>query len=156
MIVRMGSHPVSRSIAAACALAATAFLLAGCGGSDSADAVETTDAVATTTVAEPVTTTAEATTTEPTTAGPTTIDIIVKDGVPDGGIKRATVAKGDHVVLVVHSDIEDEVHLHGYNFAADVPAGGVARIEFVADVPGRFEVELEQRGVKIADLTVTP
>jgi hypothetical protein len=52
--------------------------------------------------------------------------------------------------------VDDEVHLHGYNLAADVAAGGVARIDFVATVPGRFEAELEQRGVQIADLTVTP
>jgi hypothetical protein len=65
------------------------------------------------------------------------------------------VAKGDKVVLVVRSDVADEIHLHGYNLSADVTAGGVARIPFVATVPGRFEAELEQRGVKIADLTVT-
>ena len=86
----------------------------------------------------------------------TTITIVVKNAAPDGGIQRATVEKGDTVALVVHSDVDDEVHLHGYNFAADVAAGGVATIDFVADVPGRFEAELEQRGVKIADLTVTP
>jgi hypothetical protein len=27
---------------------------------------------------------------------------------------------------------------------------------FTADIAGRFEVELEERGVQIADLTVTP
>ena len=31
-----------------------------------------------------------------------------------------------------------------------------ARIEFTADVPGRFEIELEERGVQIAELTVEP
>ena len=81
---------------------------------------------------------------------------MLKNAAPEGGIKRVTVAKGDDVALVVHSDVDDEVHLHGYNLATDVAAGGVGRIEFVASVPGRFEAELEQRGVKIAELTVTP
>ena len=150
----------SRSLAAVAALVAAVLLVAGCGG-DSTDAAPTTETIATTTAPEPVTTTATTTTTtapEPTTTpdGAKTITIVVKNAAPEGGIKRATVKKGDSVNLVIHSDVEDEVHLHGYNFSADVAAGGVATIHFVANVPGRFEAELEQRGVKIADLTVTP
>ena len=83
----------------------------------------TTDTVATTTAPEPVTTTG--TTTAPgttTTAdGTTTITIVVKNAAPDGGIKHATVAKGDTVVSVVHSDVDDEVHLHGYNLRLTLP-----------------------------------
>ncbi len=69
---------------------------------------------------------------------------------------RETVAQGDRVVLVVASDVADEVHLHGYDLSRNVAAGGKARIEFKTTIPGRFEVELEQRGVQIADLTVEP
>ena len=152
----------SRSLAAVAALVALVLLVAGCGG-DSTDAAPTTETVATTTAPDPVTTTATtttATTTEPEPAttpdGAKTITIVVKNAAPEGGIKRATVKKGDSVNLVIHSDVEDEIHLHGYNFSADVAAGGTATIHFVANVPGRFEAELEQRGVKIADLTVTP
>ena len=155
MIVQVSTRPRARSLGAVATLAAAA-LLAGCGG-DSNEAAATTDTVATT-VPEAVTmttgtNTAPATTT---TAGPTTITIVVENAAPAGGIKRATVAKGDNVVLVVHSDVADEIHLHGYNLSTDVAAGGVGRIRFVATVPGRFEAELEQRGVQIADLTVTP
>jgi hypothetical protein len=69
---------------------------------------------------------------------------------------RKTVDKGDRVVLVVTSDVADHVHLHGYDITRDVAAGGTARLPFRATLPGRFEVELENRGVKIADLTVEP
>ena len=48
------------------------------------------------------------------------------------------------------------MHLHGYDIMRDVAAGGTARIRFKATLPGRFEVELEDRGVPIADLTVQP
>ena len=58
------------------------------------------------------------------------------------------------VVLVVISDTEDEVHLHGYDISRDVAVGGTARVSFVAKIPGRFEVELEQSGVQLAELTV--
>lgn|SRR5689334_3158340 len=153
VLVRVSAR--SRLVVGLAALAGAALLLSGCGG-DSTDAAGTTQTV-TTTVPEPVTTTATTTAPETTTpAGAKTITIVVENAAPAGGIKRATVAKGDSVVLVVRSDVADEVHLHGYNLSTDVPAGGVGRIRFVATVPGRFEAELEQRGVQIADLTVTP
>jgi hypothetical protein len=136
-------------LASACLLAVT--VIAGC-GSDDGTSTETTD---TTTVA---TTTTETTTTEttPPPAGPTEIRIVVVNGAPKGGIVREKVDKDDRVVLVVKSDVADEIHLHGYDVSRDVEAGGTARLPFKATIPGRFEVELEERGVQIADITVTP
>ena len=128
-------------LACACLLAATA--LAGCGSSDNSTATTTTE----TATSEETTATTEA-------AKPTVVSIVVVDGQPQGGIVRQTVSKGDRVVIVVKSDVADEIHLHGYDRSTDVTAGGPARLPFTADVPGRFEVELESRGVQIADLTV--
>ncbi len=59
-------------------------------------------------------------------------------------------------MLVVRADVSDHVHLHGYDLMADVAPGAPARLRFTADVPGRFEVELEDLGVPIADLQVRP
>jgi hypothetical protein len=67
---------------------------------------------------------------------------------------REEVEKGDKVVLVVTSDVADEVHLHGYDISRDIAAGGTVRLPFKATIPGRFEAELESRGVQIADITV--
>lgn len=102
-------------------------------------------------------TTSETTTTTTTTqpeVAPTEVHITVVDGQPEGGIVRETVDEGDRVVLVVSSDVADEIHLHGYDLSRDVAAGAAARLAFTATLPGRFEVELEQRGTQIADLTV--
>jgi hypothetical protein len=126
-------------LACACLLAATA--LAGCGSNDNSSATTTE-----------TTTTGETTAT--TEAEATTVNIVVVNGQPKGGIVRQTVSKGDRVVIVVKSDVADEIHLHGYDKHTDVTAGGTARLPFTADLPGRFEVELESRGVQIADLTV--
>jgi nitrous oxide reductase len=87
---------------------------------------------------------------------PTVVRIVIENGAPKGGIVRQTVDKGDLVLLVVQSDVADEIHLHGYDISRDVAAGGTARITFTATLPGRFEVELEDHGVQIADLTVEP
>lgn len=127
-----------------------AFALVGCGGDDS-DAVSTT--TVTTTGAEPPTTTE---TTEPTPTPPATVRIRVVDGAPRGGIVRETVDQGDRVVITVTSDVADEVHLHGYDVSRPVSAGGTVRLRFRATIPGRFEVELEERGVPIGELTVQP
>ena len=67
-----------------------------------------------------------------------------------------TVRKPQRVELVVHSDVADEVHVHGYDLMRDVAPGSPARIGFAATIPGRFEIELEGRGVQIAELTVNP
>ena len=131
-------------LACACLLAVAA--LAGCGsGGDSTAA--STDTTTTTGTSTETTTTTEV-------AKPTIVRITVVDGAPQGGIVRKTVSKGDKVVLVVKSDVADEIHLHGYDKSTDVTAGGTARLPFTATLPGRFEVELESRGVQIADLTV--
>ena len=52
------------------------------------------------------------------------------------------------------SAVGDEVHVHGYDLSRDVAPGAPARIAFPATIPGRFEIELEDRGVQIAELTV--
>jgi hypothetical protein len=132
------------------------FGLASCGGDDDGDATESTRTQPTipTTTDTTTTTTTTQTTTE--VEQPTFVRVRVVGGVPKGGIVRETVTKGDRVVLVVTSDVADHVHLHGYDIMRDVAAGGTARIRFRATLPGRFEVELEDRGVPIADLTVEP
>jgi hypothetical protein len=126
-----------------------ALPLAGC-GDDETTPTTTTEPTTTTTTTEPPTTT----TTPP--PGPTAVRVRVVGGVPEGGIVRETVSKGDRVVIVVTSDVSDHVHLHGYDIMRDVAPGQIARLPFRATVPGRFEVELEDRELQIADITVTP
>lgn len=130
-----------------------ALALAGCGGDDEASPTTTATTTETT---ETQPTQPAPTTTEEEPPGPKVVRVVVANGVPKGGIVRAKVKKGDRVVLVVTSDVADEVHLHGYDLSLDVAAGGTVRIRFRATVPGRFEVELEERGLQIADITVEP
>ena len=93
-----------------------------------------------------------------TTAVPkgTELVVTIRGGEPVDGIVRAEAKKGDPVVVIVRSDVADEVHVHGYDLMADVAPGEPVRIEFTADLTGRFEIELEDRGKQIAQLTVLP
>jgi hypothetical protein len=100
---------------------------------------------------EPSTTTAP----EPTTTvSSTTVDVEVVDGKVTGGMKRVEVPLGDTVRLSVRSDVADEVHVHGYDESAHIDAGGGIILTFVADVPGVFEVELEERKIALVELEV--
>ena len=120
---------------------------------DDNDAASATTAV--TTSAATTTEAAPATTTEAAPA-PVQVDVVVVGGEPQGGIVRESVDLDSAVVLTVTSDVADEVHVHGYDLMADVAPGAPATIRFTADAPGRFENELENTGVQIAELEVRP
>ena len=136
---------MKRAIASASVLAAV-LALSACGGGGGASSQTT----------ETTTETTQASTTSGTTTQTqaTKMTIVVVGGVPKGGITRATVHQGDRVVVAVTSDVSDEVHVHGYDLKANVAPGKPARISFEANIPGRFDIELERRSLQIGDLTV--
>ena len=127
--------------------------LAACGGDDDAGSTTTTE---TQTEAQPPPPPPEPPPPPPAPAEPTTVRVTVVGGVPKGGVVRESTDKGGRVVVLVTSDVSDEVHVHGYDLMSDVAPGSPARIAFHATIPGRFEIELEDRGVQIAELTVNP
>jgi hypothetical protein len=82
--------------------------------------------------------------------------IVVEGGEPRGGVAKLSYTKGDTVRLEIRSDIDEHVHVHGYDLFEDVPAGGKAKFSFAADIDGVFEIELEDSAVELAQLTVKP
>lgn len=118
-------------------------------GDDEADpgAVPTTQAAATTVA----TTESAETTTEP-----APISIRVEKGEPVGGPAEIEVRKNDVVRFVVVSDVDDEIHVHGYDISKSVGPGQRAWFRFDAEIEGIFEIELEGRAVEIATLVVRP
>ena len=153
-LLRVISRRRTAVAVSALALVGAGVLLASCGGDENGE-VATTDTTTTETTTTDITTT-ETTTTPPPPPKPTMIRIVVVNGAPKGGIVRETVDEGDRVVLIVRSDVSDHVHLHGYDIMRDVSPGRTARLPFRATIPGRFEVELEDRAAQIADITVQP
>ena len=93
------------------------------------------------------------TTTEP--EGPGRVRISFLNGEVNGP-RRPQFTVGDRVVLIVRADVEDEVHVHGYDLMDDVAPDNPARISFTADSEGRFEVELEDRHLPLTELFVEP
>ena len=84
---------------------------------------------------------------------PAMVRLVVPDGKPVGAIRNVTVAKGRRIVLIVTSDVPDEVHLHGYDLRRNVAAGETVRLPFTATIVGTVEVELESRGLPLARIT---
>ena len=89
-------------------------------------------------------------------AGSKPVQITVKGAKPVGGVKDITVKKGQRVRFTVKSDVADEIHVHGYNFKKDVPAGGKVSFDFPATIDGIFVIELENHRQQIAQLRVNP
>jgi hypothetical protein len=67
---------------------------------------------------------------------------------------RVDVPLGHRVRVQVDSDVSDEVHVHGYDLKKNVAPGAPATVEFVADQPGLFEVELEAAKLQLVQLEV--
>jgi heme/copper-type cytochrome/quinol oxidase subunit 2 len=127
------------------------FLLAGCGSDDGDGQAAATTAA--TTATSSATSTSEATTSTAGFSGKL-IEIKVTGDQVETAERRVTVATGEKVRIRVQSDVADEVHVHSYDLKKDVAPGKPAVIEFTADVPGSFEVELEEAHRKLIDLQV--
>lgn len=124
---------------------AAALALTACGGSDEESASPSTppSAEASSTPSDPSSPTptpGENQVVEPDDAQ--TISLSVAGGEVTGDIDRVEVPVGTSVRLSITSDVADEVHVHGYEITRAVSPGQALQIEFVADQPGVFEVEL--------------
>ena len=136
-------------ILAAVAVAAAAAIVIGTGGDDDEDAPTTSAATAPTTGATTATTPAE--------PRPKPIPTIRLRGVqPVGGVRTLEFRSGRRVRFAVASDIEQEVHVHGYDLTKTVPAGGRAVISFRAQAQGIFDVESHTTEEPVAKLKIVP
>ncbi|SIM78887.1 hypothetical protein [Micromonospora cremea] len=137
----------------------TALLATGC-GQDSDPSVVTPSTPPT--AAAPATATAAPTPSgSPTpSASPSTpavdrrITVTIAKRRVDPPTGRVTVGKGELVRITVTSDVSDELHVHGYDLGARLPAGTPGLVEFRADKTGLFEVETHESELVLFQLVV--
>jgi hypothetical protein len=92
-----------------------------------------------------------------TDAGKVPTIVVDKQGHPVGGVQELVYNKGDQIHFKVEVPFEEEVHLHGYDVAKEVPkGGGTVTYDLEADLEGEFEAELEDRAEQIVALKVEP
>ncbi len=87
---------------------------------------------------------------------------------PTGNVVAITIAGGqitpkpgvisvplnEEVTIEITSDVEDEIHVHGYDKEFALKPGGTASVTFMADIPGIFEIETHESGDLLAELKV--
>jgi hypothetical protein len=82
------------------------------------------------------------------------ISVAVTDGKVEPKPHRVEVAKDSQVRLIVTSDVDDELHVHGYEVEAELEAGRPTTVELVADQTGIFEVETHETELELLQLEV--
>lgn len=83
-----------------------------------------------------------------------TAEIAVRDGKVSPAPGRTEVRKGSTVRLLVRSDRDDTLHVHGYDKEAHLPAGRTVTLTFTADRTGLFEVETHESDLLLTQLVV--
>jgi hypothetical protein len=95
---------------------------------------------------------------EPTPTATGTLDAVeieVEEGRVEGP-GRIPASQGDRVAIEVKADVTDQVHVHTYDLFFDVSPNRDAQIRFRADITGVFEIELENAGLTLTMLEVSP
>jgi hypothetical protein len=126
-------------------------LVAGCGGDDGDQGAAATTVTTSTITGD--STSSQATTTTAGFSG-VLIEATVTGDKVETASRRVRIDRGQKVRIRVQADRAEEVHLHGYDLSADVAPGRPVVIDFTADAPGVFEVELEQAHLRLFELQV--
>lgn len=156
---------MNRPAPRAAALAASLLLvLAGCGDDDDDAAQDPTPTPAVTAEASP-SAAASATASADSSAGGSSsaaedeiqvVEINLEDGKPTEKVgPTVTVAKGDKLTLVITSDSDQEIHLHGLDAYIEVPAGeSVTKTFTITLSAGSYEVEVHETEFLLFNLQV--
>ena len=92
---------------------------------------------------------------EPHPAAPVVeVDVSVRDGKVEPKPHRVPVKLGATVRLQVTSDVDDELHVHGFDVEEPLEAGRTTTVELTADQPGVFEVETHETELELLQLEV--
>lgn len=83
----------------------------------------------------------------------TEIVLSFDDGELVGGVRREDASLGDAVRVTIEGGVAEQVHVHGYDLY--IEPDGEQTLDFDALIPGRFEIELEQSGRLLVELTVS-
>lgn len=85
-------------------------------------------------------------------AGPV-FDLSIEDGELVGGVRRVEASIGEKITINATGDGTEQIHIHGYDLYVELE-NGEGSIVFDALIPGRFEIEFEESGRLVIELTV--
>jgi plastocyanin len=90
------------------------------------------------------------------TAAPKSFAYQIQDGQILKGPETIKVTQGDTVVIMASSNVNDELHLHGYDKKVLLEPNKPTAITFTANRTGRFELELHKSDKVIATVEIQP
>ncbi|KAA0099932.1 hypothetical protein CIW49_10330 [Mycolicibacterium sp. P1-18] len=129
--------------------AASALLLAGCGGStQSGDTASNAPANSNSTAAPQMSD-------QQAPPEQVVVDVTIKDGKVTPTNEQLQAKVGDPIVVRVDSDAADQLHVHSnpeHTFAVEPKAG--QSFQFTVTVPGKVDVELHELNRTIASIAV--
>ena len=73
-----------------------------------------------------------------------------------GKVRELEFKQDERIRFRVRSDVDEEIHVHGYDEYRDIPAGRTVLVSFPAELTGIYEIELHGTGEPIAELKVEP
>lgn len=156
MLTAVPNPGISGLVALSCA---GGLLLAGCASGSSGGSVSpsrasgTTGATAATGSSSATSTAAPGSPSEPVDDA-VEIVVSVRGGKVRPPLQRVKIDQGSEVRLILTSDVDDQVHVHGYDLGAELAAGRAVTVEFTADQAGLVEVETHESGLTLVQLEV--
>jgi plastocyanin len=127
-------------------------VLGGCGGGEVAGSAPASSPPGTTTApTSPSPTPAD---TPPASPAVREIEVQIVDGAVRTEGDTVEVAPGEAIRIVVTSDVDDELHVHGIDQTAVLVTGEPTTLELVFDESGVFEVETHDGGLLLFQLLV--
>ena len=131
--------------------AAVLLLAAGCASADDDGAGTTTS---------PSASSSDAMSSSPSPTASETVDkaveitVSVRDGKVMPKPHRVEVPLGSEIRLQVTSDVDDELHVHGFDVEKELEAGRTTTVELQADQAGLYEVETHETELELLQLEI--
>ncbi len=85
---------------------------------------------------------------------PVTVSVSITDGKVTPKPSRVKIPLGSTVELQVTSDVDDEVHVHGFDVEKPLDAGVTTTVELQATEAGLYEVETHETELELLQLEV--
>jgi plastocyanin len=85
---------------------------------------------------------------------PVTVTVSITDGKVTPKPSRVKVPLGSTVELQITSDVDDEVHVHGFDVEKPLDAGVTTTVELQATEAGLYEVETHETELELLQLEV--
>ena len=123
---------------------------AGCASGDETPSADSSTTASSSPSGSPSETSSESTPTQKTVQ----ITVSIRDGKVTPKPRRVSVPLGDQVRLQVTSDVDDELHVHGFDVEEPLEAGRTTMVELTADQQGVFEVETHETELQLLQLAV--